>query len=152
MSRHFFYIGYNYLIPIFCSDMRTFVFPRPPSLNEIIDLCRRNKYEAARSKKQWTNKSASICRWHLPLPHKYWIAAEIGYQTTTSDGDNLQTTKKTILDGFVEAGLIATDNLTVIQSPIVDFFVEQKTPQVKLFFFEDKAEFLSFITTKIEKS
>ena len=81
------------------------------SLNEYIDICRRNYYMANRLKKstqediKWFLKD--IPRFENPIKiHFTWI--EINKKR---DLDNISFSKKFILDAMVELGIIKNDNL-----------------------------------------
>jgi Holliday junction resolvase RusA-like endonuclease len=47
------------------------------------------------------------------------------------DPDNVSASRKYIMDGLVQAGIIANDNLEIIQSPIIESFVVN-TPKIKI--------------------
>ena len=85
------------------------------SLNEYINKCRRNKYEAANYKRQiesdvryFINRLPKLNRVSI---HFHWIE-----KTRRRDPDNIAFAKKFILDSLVAAGKLKNDNQDYIKS------------------------------------
>ncbi|MGL5922140.1 hypothetical protein [Chroococcidiopsis sp.] len=104
----------------------SFTSPLPPTLNEQIDYARGNRYKSAEIKKRWTNAIATECGVaKLPFfPGLVWLSFEWQVKTHARDPDNIAASSKYLLDGMVAAGVIAKDNLTIIQSPIIHHYVK----------------------------
>lgn len=83
---------------------------RLPSLNDYIDVCRSDKYKAARFKRQIEE---GIALFLIPLPriqkpvriHFHWIE-----ENKKRDLDNIAFAKKFILDALVKRGKLKDDN------------------------------------------
>jgi hypothetical protein len=97
--------------------------PIPPTLNQQIELNRKNKMQAAKVKKQWdTLVSKQVQTFGVKFEKQIWIAFNWQPKTKQNDPDNLSASAKYIMDGLVLGGLIKNDNLTIIQSPILHFY------------------------------
>lgn len=104
---------------------KLFSFRLPPVLNEQIDAARAHRQIGAGQKKNWTetirqsalNQNPERCQFE-----RVWIATEFVVRTHGYDPDGLAATMKFILDGLVAAGVLRNDNLTVVQSPTIEFF------------------------------
>lgn len=98
-----------------------------PSLNEYIDLCRTNKYKAAKFK---TNIEADIALFLTAMPkyknpvkiHFYWIEGN-----KRRDLDNICFAKKFILDAMVKAGKLKDDNRKCVTAFTDNFYYGKKT-------------------------
>lgn len=103
-------------------------FPLPPTTNDLVNEARTNKYKSAATKKYWTTKVAGIAlKANSPRFNSLvWVAFEFYVKNFARDHDNLQGSKKYLMDGLVEAGVIKKDNLTIIQPVVVDSFVRTK--------------------------
>lgn len=81
-----------------------------PSLNDYVNICRRNRYESASFKKKIERQ---ISRFLEELPafrrpvqiHFHWIEKD-----SRRDLDNIAFAKKFILDAMVKAGKLEDDN------------------------------------------
>ena len=137
--------------------MQQLIINQPPTLNELINLCRSNKYAAATSKKKWTNIAArAALKQMIPFDHdrQIRIIATLSYVTSASDGDNLNSCVKYILDGVAKAEIIKQDNLSTIVEPQIFFYNkikrgEQKT--AKVLFFDDLDEWLDYTHKELAK-
>lgn len=108
----------------------TIYFPfLPPTLNEIIRECKNSRHGYARLKKQFTQDCA-ICAIGAPtFKGKVWLAFHWHVGTLRRDpADNTPAAAKFVMDGLVEAGILAEDNGFIIQSPIVHSW-EKKKPE-----------------------
>lgn len=81
-----------------------------PSLNEYINVCRRNKYEAAKYKADLESQIAlflkKMPRYTKPIAiHFHWIEGN-----KRRDLDNISFGKKFILDTLVKLGKLKDDN------------------------------------------
>jgi Holliday junction resolvase RusA-like endonuclease len=132
--------------------MITLEFELPPGLNKIINSNRANVYAGASQKKTWTNKAVKACKAQslglsCPIVPVY-LAVHYRITTRANDIDNIQSTKKFILDGMVKAGVIKDDNFTHIQPMIFETFefVGRKgVTGVTLNLFTEKLEFTHYI-------
>lgn len=102
----------------------SFTSPLPPTLNEQIDIARANRYKSAEIKKRWTNAIATECACIPSFPGKVWLSFEWQVKTLARDCDNISAAAKYLLDGMVLAGVIRKDNLTIIQSPVIHYYVK----------------------------
>jgi Holliday junction resolvase RusA-like endonuclease len=88
----------------------------PPTLNEIINAARSDKYAAAEQKRRWTNEVADACRGS----HQFKGQVSIDYlwrvKNTKRDPNNISAGTKFIDDGLVAAKIITDDSLEVIVS------------------------------------
>ena len=90
----------------------------PPTGNEVIRLCKENKFEYARQKKKYTDYSSLAAIGCPQFPGQVWMRFEWRICTFNRDPvDNLQTAAKPILDGLVRLGVIVDDSAKIIQSP-----------------------------------
>lgn len=102
-----------------------FKFPLPPTLNEQINIARNNRYGSAKEKEKWTNDIATLAQeQNQPVfPGKVWMQFIYYLKNSRRDPDNVSASRKYILDGLVQAGIIVNDNLQIIQSPIIESFI-----------------------------
>ena len=88
----------------------------PPTLNEIIDTARSDKYAAAKQKQRWTNEVADAGQGK----HQFSGQVSIDYlwrvKNTKRDTNNISAGTKFIDDGLVAAKIITDDSLEVIVS------------------------------------
>jgi DNA (cytosine-5)-methyltransferase 1 len=88
----------------------------PPTLNEIIDTARSDKYAAAKQKRRWTNEVADACQGS----HQFKGQVRLDYlwrvKNTKRDPNNVSAGTKFIDDGLVAAKIITDDSLEVIVS------------------------------------
>jgi len=107
-------------------------FPLPPTLNEQINEARTHWAKSATTKKKWTSK---IARLSAPLPkfqNEVWLEFWYSINNFGRDPDNISASRKYLMDGLVAAGVIRDDNLTIIQSPILEWFVPGEVDQVTI--------------------
>ncbi len=102
--------------------IETFIFPLPPTLNEIIASARRNRYASAKEKRCWTNAIAVDCYGRKRFPDKVWIEFVWKVKNFGRDPDNISAASKFVMDGLVQGGIIKRDNLTVIMSPVLHWY------------------------------
>lgn len=105
------------------------------SLNEYINLCRRNKYQAAERKKDieyslvaeilQQSKGKKINQ--QAAFHFCWYA-----KNKKQDPDNICFAKKFVLDSIVTAGLIPNDGWKQVKGFQDDFFVDKENPRVEV--------------------
>jgi Holliday junction resolvase RusA-like endonuclease len=107
------------------SYFHVITFPKPPTTNETINAARSNKFVAAKSKKHHTEVARITTERYMlsrgitePVIKPY-IIADISYQTSASDIDNLAGCLKYIMDGLVKAGLMVNDNLAHTQDLLI---------------------------------
>ena len=102
-----------------------FRFPLPPTLNDQINIARNNRYGSAKEKEKWTNDIALLCLEQSKhrFPGQVWMQFIYYLKNSRRDPDNVSASRKYILDGMVQAGIIINDNLQIIQSPIIESFI-----------------------------
>ena len=102
-----------------------------PSLNEYINICRSNKYEAAKYK---ADIEADIAYFLMRMPkysnpikiHFHWVEGN-----KRRDLDNICFAKKFILDAMVKAGKLKDDNRKCVTA-FIDTFEYGKETKVIL--------------------
>ena len=106
-------------------------------------------------KKTWTEKVSRCCKKQVrqcPIVPVYMVV-HYRISTRANDIDNIQSSKKFILDGMVKAGVIKNDNFTHIQ-PIIyetfEFIGRHGDYTVDLTLFTDKSDFVCYICDQLE--
>lgn len=99
-----------------------FVFPLPPTLNEIIGTARTNVYASAKEKRAWTNRIAVECFGRKHFPDQVWIEFVWKIKNFRRDPDNISAAAKFVMDGLVEGGIIQDDSLKFIMSPVLHWY------------------------------
>ncbi|MGL6339825.1 MAG: hypothetical protein ACRC80_11870 [Waterburya sp.] len=126
--------------------MQILTLPQPPSLNKIINSARKNVYESARIKKEWTLLVATLAKDLKPIKSTCWIALDFTYQRSNCDPDNLQAgILKVALDGLVLAGILPGDSVKHISSPIFTSYNKSSTKTAQLFIFDTFVEYADYI-------
>lgn len=99
----------------------TIAFPvLPPTLNEIIALCKESFHKYARTKDQYTQDCAIWAGRYPAFPGKVWLSFVWHVRTLRRDpADNTPAAAKFVLDGLVDAGILKDDSGFVIQPPVV---------------------------------
>lgn len=125
-------ISSEHLAKVICEiDMRL------PSLNEYINVCRANRFQASKFKHNVESEIglyiARLPRFHHPVKvHFHWIEPN-----KRRDLDNIAFAKKFILDALVECGKLKDDNRRFVTG-FTDTFEYAKKPKIILTFEEDK--------------
>jgi Holliday junction resolvase RusA-like endonuclease len=88
----------------------------PPTLNEIIDTERSDKYAAAKEKRRWTNEVADACQGKHQFSGQVSIDYHWRVKNTKRGPNNISASTKFIDDGLVAAKVITDDSLEVIVS------------------------------------
>jgi len=114
------------------SLVETYCFPLPPTMNQIIAAARSSPFVSARQKAKWTNEVALIAFNRRPFPGKVWTTWFWEVTNLRYDEDNLVASRKFILDGLVQAGVLKDDSLQIIQTPVIHFHSKGKMNQVVL--------------------
>lgn len=132
-------------------------FPLPPSLNTIINANRSNKWSGATQKKAWTGKCAAVCKKTVrecpAVP--VFMVCHFFISTRANDFDNVQSSKKFILDGMVDAGILKKDNLTWVLHifDVIDIVgTKSKDKGVDVYVFTDYNEYNEFTQTMLNSS
>ncbi|MFB2898450.1 hypothetical protein ACE1CI_36500 [Aerosakkonemataceae cyanobacterium BLCC-F50] len=99
-----------------------FVFPLPPTLNEIIGTARSNVYASAKEKRAWTNRIAVECFGRKQFPDRVWVEFIWKIKNFRRDPDNISAAAKFVMDGLVEGGIIQDDSLKFIMSPVLHWY------------------------------
>ena len=84
------------------------------SFNQYINMCRRNKYEAAKYKADIENEIIKYI-WHLPAFEKVRIKFIWVEENRRRDLDNICFAKKFILDALVKCGKLKNDGQSVVK-------------------------------------
>lgn len=108
-----------------------------PSLNEYIDICRRNRYESAKFKRQIESKIGMFIlplkRFEKPvIVHFRWIEKD-----KRRDADNIAFAKKFILDAMVKKGKLKDDSRKYVTG-FTDKFEQGKETKVIIFVEEEE--------------
>lgn len=112
---------------------QTFIIPgRLIGLNEYVDLCRRNRYGAAKAKREnqelicWQIKRAGLKRMKNPVDISFtWIEPNM-----KRDKDNISFAKKFVLDALVEMRVIPNDNWRWVNNLSDRFAVNKGNPRI----------------------
>lgn len=102
-----------------------------PSLNEIIDEARRNRYASAEQKKKYTD----LIAWHmkkLPQLERIDIVIVWHCDSKRKDKDNIMAGQKFILDGMVEAGVIKNDGWSEVGDIRHEFAIDKNNPRIEV--------------------
>lgn len=110
-----------------------------PSLNDYVDMCRGNRYEAARYKKDIEAVISifigRLPRFEAPVRiHFHWVES-----SRRRDPDNVAFAKKFILDALVKSGKLKDDNRRFVTS-FRDTFEYGREAKVVLTIEEQAAE------------
>lgn len=114
------------------------IFPGEfPSLNEYINAERRNRFIAAKIKKETTLRVVQDCaqtQEHIDYP----IHILCGWYTKNErkDPDNVAFAIKFLLDGIVTAGVLKNDTRKDILTISHFFFTDKNNPRVEVLFME----------------
>jgi hypothetical protein len=105
-----------------------------PSLNEYINAERRNRFLAAKMKKEAT-EFVYYSVLNTPPVQEYPIHAHFVWYTPNnrSDPDNISWAVKFVFDGLQLAGVIRNDGRKEIASITHSFFTDKDSPRVELF-------------------
>lgn len=106
-----------------------FINAKLPSLNDYINVCRRNKYQAAQFKREveeligWAIKQAQTKGGLSPTDKPITLYFEWHEKTKRRDADNVASAKKFILDAMQTYEIIPNDNRRYVkgfQDVIID--------------------------------
>ena len=103
------------------------------SLNEYINLERKNKFAAASIKKSQTNKVIYLAieqEFTLDQDKKYDVVFNWFKPNNKKDHDNICFAKKFILDGLVSAKILKSDGAKHIGNFQDNFFLDKDRPYV----------------------
>ena len=106
-----------------------------PGLNEYIDLCRRNKYQAAKFKEKTEDDIIAEIRYQgirsIPGSNVYsfkWVERD-----KRRNKDNVSMARKFVFDAMVKAGMIDNDGWKQIAGGFKDDFdVDKENPRVEI--------------------
>lgn len=108
-----------------------------PSLNEYINICRRNKYEAAKFKRDIENEISAYLKNMPRYENPIYIYFNWTEGNKRRDLDNVAFAKKFILDAMVKSGKLKDDNRNCVLG-FSDFFVYGNKFEVILTIEEEK--------------
>ena len=123
------------------SESVKFTIPgRLPGLNDMTDAARRNRYESAKIKKEYTELVA-WCAKRARLPHFDRVDLIVTWYEPNMkrDKDNIMAGQKFILDGLVMVGVLANDGWKQIRDVTHRFRVDRANPRVEVELIEVKA-------------
>ena len=104
----------------------------PPTLNEVIRLCKESPHVYAKHKRRY-GEDCALCAIGLPrFPGKVWIAFDWRIKTLRRDPDNTAVGAKCLMDALVKIEIIKDDSAEIIQPPIVHTWQQAKTEGVLL--------------------
>ena len=98
----------------------------PPTLNEQIRDARTHWSKSAKVKKKLTAEIAEGLAGLHQFPGKVWVDYLWMVANFGSDPDNIDASRKYIMDGLVLAELITKDSLMIIQPEIIHRYVRGK--------------------------
>lgn len=118
----------------------TITYPLPPTMNELIALLNRNRFAYSNKKKEWKQKIIELSKDLPRFEGKVWIHAVYTVTSRANDPDNVRSALKFILDGLTPPTgkepdrhwVIRSDNMTIVQSPIIEEFVIGDNRQVTI--------------------
>jgi hypothetical protein len=110
----------------------TFSTKLPPTLNDQINAARRNKFASASIKEKETNRIASESKGLPKFEGKIWVDYLFTVKNFGRDPDNIEASKKYLMDGLVKSGVISKDSLMVIEPVIVERFEKGKVDTVSI--------------------
>lgn len=102
-----------------------------PSLNDYINVCRRNKYNGAKFKKDVENliliyiRNATVKKILTPTDKPVIVHFEWHEKTKRRDADNIASAKKYILDAMQTSGIIPNDNRKFVKG-FTDAIIDDK--------------------------
>lgn len=123
------------------SESVKFTIPgRLPGLNDMTDAARRNRYESAKMKREYTDLVA-WCAKSARLPRFDRVDLIITWYEPNQkrDKDNIMAGQKFILDGLVMAGIIKNDGWKQIADVTHRFRVDQTNPRIEVELIEIRA-------------
>lgn len=112
---------------------QTFEIPgRLIGLNEYVDMCRRNRYGAAKAKRENQHLVCLAIKKHKMLRFKNKVSIQFVWiePNMKRDKDNISFAKKFILDALVEMQIIPNDNWKWINNLSDKFAVNRKNPRI----------------------
>jgi Holliday junction resolvase RusA-like endonuclease len=111
-----------------------------PGLNDMTDAARRNRYESAKMKREYTDLVA-WCAKSARLPRFDQVDMVITWYEPNQkrDKDNIMAGQKFILDGLVQAGVLSNDGWKQIGKVTHDFKIDRQNPRVEVELKEIKA-------------
>jgi hypothetical protein len=99
------------------------IMPLPPTMNEIVDSARSGWRASAGMKKKWTNLIGDfVSKCDFELFDKVWLEFHWYLKNYCRDADNVASAAKFIMDCLQQGNAIRNDNLTVIQSPVINYY------------------------------
>lgn len=109
-----------------------------PSMNQIIDSNRKNKFAAAKEKKQYTKLIAYLTKAQMrkSIEKKVDISCHWYVKNRMTDKDNIAGGIKFLLDGLQEAQVIKNDGWKEIGNIFHFFEVDKNNPRIELFLTE----------------
>jgi Holliday junction resolvase RusA-like endonuclease len=120
--------------------MKLIIPGRLPGLNDMTDAARRNRYESAKMKKEYTELVAWCAkRARLPRMERADLVVTWHEPNKRRDKDNIMAGQKFIWDGLVEAGVLPNDGWNQIGDITHRFRVDKANPRVEVELIEVKA-------------
>lgn len=116
-----------------------------PTLNEILWQAKSN-YHAYNKMKQDLESKARIFyrdqirfhRYETPLKRNVRIIFDWYVTSRGKDPDNIDATRKFLIDAMVDEGILLKDNLTVVKELESRFLVDRKNPRVRIYLCKPK--------------
>ena len=120
-------------------------FKQTTTMNELIDLNRSNKFAAANKKNVETQAIAKQVSDAPSFDSQVYVCFEFTYKNSQADLDNVQSSKKSVLDGLVAAKVLKQDNFNWVKPISFDVFKKADEKLVTVHIFDDKHEYLDFV-------
>jgi len=110
------------------------VFPGEfPSLNEYINAERRNRFIAAKIKKETTQRVKQACaQYARTIDYPVHVQCIWYTKNERKDPDNVAFAIKFLLDGIVEAGLLTNDTRKYVLTLTHFFHTDKHNPRVEV--------------------
>ena len=103
-----------------------------PTLNEILEMAKRNKFEYQRIKKKKTKMIADLVSLQLdPVERAYFLFHWVWTDRRT-DEDNIAVGHKFIFDGLVEGGILTNDGWGEVAGWRNTFSVDKHHPRTEV--------------------
>lgn len=120
--------------------MKLIIPGRLPGLNDMTDAARRNRYESAKMKKEYTELVAWCAkRARLPRFDRVDVTFTWLEPNRKRDKDNIMAGQKFVLDGLVVAGVLTNDGWKQIGDVTHRFRVDKHNPRIEVELIEIKA-------------
>jgi Holliday junction resolvase RusA-like endonuclease len=123
-----------------------------PTLNEYINIERRNKILASKAKKEYEGYLqilTSQAKFTLPKDKSFNVVLE--WYNYRQDNDNVEFCQKFIFDALQKSKVLSNDNDRIILNKVHFHYKNGGSKYQIISFFDDNQEFLSYFVEKFNK-